>query len=117
MKYTMPENVVKIWRLICGCSDTTKTWTWILEYLTKCASEDSYLNDDDLSGGEILAMNLLRDLGFTEHGTSIRGSWITDNGKEIIEFINKMGIDWTDKYKCYGLGGKDTYMELIEETK
>ena len=83
---------------ICGCSgeewveiivktlihfntwiDTGKYWGDLVK--------DVYLDNE--SAAYIVA-NLLDNKGFIEHGTAIRGSWITDKGKELLSDIQEI---------------------------
>jgi hypothetical protein len=35
-----------------------------------------------------------------EHGSSVHGSWLTQDGKDALAFLEQYGPDWEDKIEC-----------------
>lgn len=75
---------------ICGCSENT--WMQVvIDILDYINQEDTMAREtiDTIfygnSGLFYLVMNQLDNIGLIEHGIAIRGAWITDYGKEILE--------------------------------
>ena len=98
------EGITKELReFMCGCLTSEKTWQWIVEYLERKSGElgpegTAYVNDDELNGAEIFMTGILDHLGFTEHGISIRGAWITDKGRELVRHITEKKINENDYF-------------------
>ena len=82
----------------CGCSEIDKMVDEI-KYVLKWSSEDikKRINFDSLYPGRdgifYLVAALLDKNDFIEHGTSIRGSLITKEGKEFLGAIEKISVD------------------------
>jgi len=72
----------------CGCGDPTSAMILIRDILNsiKEGGTDQTLFPSD--GLYYFMLYWLDDKGFTEHGTSIHGCWLTDLGKEILNDIN-----------------------------
>ncbi len=84
---------------VCGCYDTgvVKDWLRVLALLKQ--PDPKYITDivkeTGLSYNYVRTiLHLLDDAGLTEHGTAIRGCWITSEGEKwlpkIESFIKQM---------------------------
>lgn len=70
----------------CGCGNPEEVDRIMLAYL-ESRSGDTWPKPKpkDLSSDTILLLTYLADdLGWTEHGSSIASSWLTDDGKEAL---------------------------------
>ena len=86
----LPDGMARLSRVFCGCVTKEATWGVMLAELERLDRSESKGTDD-------LASSLCDHLRLSEHGTSIRGGWLTPDGKEALEFLRKWGIDWEDK--------------------
>lgn len=69
----------------CACGDTERVDALMLAYLSVAAQEpilDAEIDNDDAF---MLIAYLADFLGWTDHGTSIHGAWLTDDGKEALD--------------------------------
>ncbi len=66
------ETIAKVFEHFNTWTETNKYW-------------DDLVNDvfNGNEGAAYISASLLDNKGFIEYGTSIRGSWLTDEGKEI----------------------------------
>jgi hypothetical protein len=98
----------------CGCGEPWAAIRFlgdVLEALdddrSDCAtqeeSDNRYLLPFRMCGGNVcpgLAYGYLYTLdgvGLTDHGSNIRGSWLTDKGREVLEAINNCTEEEWDK--------------------
>lgn len=96
----LPEAVVKVVNIFCGCGNPEAAWQVIRNYL----HEFSLMGDDwgkrtlEIETGEqYIVAYLLDHLKLTEHGGSVGGSWLTDDGEEVLTFLNKWGANWQEE--------------------
>ena len=89
----VPKGIADLDDLFCGCLDPDKTWGEILKELRRV---DKQLYDKDAS----LAAAICHHLALTEHGTSIRGGWLTEKGKAALSFLEQYGMEWKDNHTC-----------------
>lgn len=92
----LPYSISRLNDLICGCGSPSLVWELVMEYLTRPAAADRdfpVFMDPETPGDWMLlyAVNYAR---MTEHGTGIRGGWITEEGTEALEFLCQHGPDW-----------------------
>ena len=82
---------------LCGCGYPDSVLDMIQEFLEKKSEERHSIYDEEaeefakkwaLQMTYYLAYTLDHH-GFTEHGTSISGAWITDKGKAFLEMLRK----------------------------
>lgn len=94
----LPESIREICECFCGCGSPEVAWQWILDYFTSLESKD-FINRwrPGETGPEYIAVYLMGHLDLTEHGTSVRGCWLTDKGKEALSFLREYGPEWDDK--------------------
>lgn len=82
---------------ICGCGSTNK-WSLIKDLLERAADHttNGYFYDP-LGDVPPLAVEVLADMldnrELLEHGTSISGAWLSDKGREVLEFLRKYGTE------------------------
>jgi hypothetical protein len=89
----LPESIRKIDECFCGCGEPEKAWRWVLVYLTELETRTAHV---PTTGLEYIAVYLLNHLGITEHGTSVRGAFLTEAGKEAQAFLSQHGCEWND---------------------
>jgi hypothetical protein len=76
--------------MFCGCATTENTWGLILAELER-------LDRGECREDDGLAAAIVDHFDLSEHGTSIRGGWLTNDGKEALAFLRLHGADWRDK--------------------
>lgn len=83
---------------LCGCSDEYESFKVIRDTLThfnEWREKNTYWNDlvktvfNGVEGAAYLVCGLIDDK-FIEHGTAIRGSWLTDEGKALLVDLNRI---------------------------
>ena len=82
----LPDSILKIAELFCGCATIENTWALVRLELERLGRAE-YKADDDL------AAHLVDHLGLSEHGTSVRGGWLTDPGCEALAWFQENGDD------------------------
>jgi hypothetical protein len=100
----LPVGVIEFDKLLCGCGEPDKCWKLLYEYLQK-ADKNKYINTENTY--ELFFIYVINnELEFTEHGSSIYGSWLTDKGKEVLNWLNininitqNMIIDYSEDKK------------------
>lgn len=90
----LPSSIAKIGSIFCGCSDPQLAWQWVFDYLE--AKENGHFHHPE-EGSEMIAVYLMDHLQMTEHGVSVAGAWLTDEGKEALAFLKEHGTDWQEK--------------------
>lgn len=89
----LPRGLDKLCEVFCGCATTENTWAPVIAVLERAALDKK--PDPPYDDG--IADALVDWAGLTEHGTSVRYAWLTDEGREALEFFRKYGEDWKDK--------------------
>lgn len=87
----LPSAVSELNSYFCGCGDPESAWRWIHDYLDACTLD---VWDRVETGTEYIAAYLLHRLGYTEHGTSVRCSWLTEKGIILFAFLCRWGANW-----------------------
>lgn len=79
----------------CGCGNQGVVITIIRDYLnySKIHRDFFGMPVDTDSGYHWLMLYLLDSWGFTEHGGGVRGSWLTDTGVEMSDFLGSLTED------------------------
>lgn len=97
----LPAPVARIASFFCGCNTTENTWGAVLAELERLDRGDYDRNDG-------LAAALVDHLELSEHGCSVRGGWLTEDGKAALAWFREYGIDglctggpWLDEEGCY----------------
>lgn len=92
----LPYSIDRLNNLICGCGSPQLIWAWVLEYLQRLAAADRDFPVfmEPKTPGDWMLLYAVDYAGMTEHGVGIRGGWITDEGREALEFLAKRGADW-----------------------
>ena len=85
----LPLGVAKLANVICGCASDS-VWQAVIDELERCAATR-------FSPEETLVAHVVDHCGLSEHGTSIRGGWLTPAGEDALAFLRKWGADWHDK--------------------
>ena len=94
----LPASVARIADFFCGCCTVEATWGAVRFELERL---DAGIYD----GNDGLAAALVYRLGLSEHGTSIRGGWLTPEGTEALAFLREHGIEWEDRGAWVGPDG------------
>lgn len=84
----IPEGIKRLSELFCGCCTIENTWDKVFVELIRCEKAE-YCSED----GVVQAV--CNHFGLTEHGTSIRGSWLTKRGEEALAFLRQHSTSWT----------------------
>jgi len=79
---------VKKWEFcLCGCHKDAVLA--VKEMLDWCGEDcKSRKNASKLINYQTFMLYFLDFYGYTEHGGSVYGCWLNDNGKQLLEFIN-----------------------------
>ena len=110
----MPDPVTKLVEMCCGCGNPELFYVAILQILQRFEDGPEWnrelgrMNDDpeklNFSYEEFeenpflfATIQLLDNGGYIEHGTTIRCSWLTDEGKLVRQFLEQEGTDFLDK--------------------
>jgi len=71
----------------CMCGNPDAVFDYVRDIL-RCVRDKDYDKQEVLAGSEgamYFTLYHLDELGLIEHGTSVRYSWLTDEGKELLE--------------------------------
>lgn len=93
----LPKEIETIHWMCCGCGERDKMWTAIHNYL-----ENFSLIGDDwtkrtielVTGEQYFLAYYLDDIGLLDHGSGIGGSWITEQGGQVLEFLRTISPDY-----------------------
>lgn len=81
---------------LCGCG-TNAAYTVIKEVLERAESlhdkQERYSPPEEISEWFEFAQKVLDSWGLLEHGGSICGSWLTDKGDLILDFLRDFGVE------------------------
>lgn len=93
----LPDSVMRVDDCFCGCGEPEKAWTWVRDYLERIddSKKPDWFKHPD-TGAELVAVYLMDHLRLSEHGSSIGGSWTTEDGKEVLAFLKANGVDWKE---------------------
>jgi hypothetical protein len=100
--------------LVCGCGRPDHFWEVVRDTLDACDAGD--LSDQAwkqrsekfqaLFGPYDQEVDQFKDFALyvvgsdyaelMEHGSSVGGSWLTDDGREALAFLRQWGTEWTD---------------------
>lgn len=86
----LPASMSLLYDFFCGCNTRENTYGAILAELERCERGEYQANDG-------LAAAIVDKLRLSEHGTSIRGSWLTEDGRVALAFLREHGACWDDK--------------------
>lgn len=75
----------------CACGDPSEIDGMMLAYLRARAHEDfpKPAAEGVSPQAELLLAYIADGLGWTEHGSSIGGAWLTEDGREAMENLSK----------------------------
>ena len=93
----------------CGCSDKEGMYSLVTKYMNKLSHggghEPEYYTsfiEELFRGDEVyfyFVANLVDTLGLAEHGTAIRGAWLTPAGEYALKLLTKQGfLETVDDY-------------------
>lgn len=89
--------------------DYTLMWTAVYDELKRRSVPGENYHVPE-SGQEHILLCLLHHFGLTEYGCSIRGSWLTEKGREVLAFLEHFGRDWQDKKTPEFCSAEDTWL-------
>ena len=84
------HKIDEIQKFCCGCGNPDLVWESIHKYLENYSltGDDCNKRTISLDTGEALFLAyFLTEIGLLEHGGSVHGSWLSDEGKEVLEFL------------------------------
>lgn len=97
--FEMPDPVVRVAETFCGCGNPEAAWQTVREYLHNFSLRGDDWDKRTLlleTGEQYIVAYLLDHLKLIEHGSSINGSWLTDDGETVLEFLNKWTANWQE---------------------
>lgn len=97
MTVEIPKGLVKVAEAICGCGDPDVVWKFLHDGLLEMSRESKPRVDIGDDAGKWLRLYVLDDWGLMEHGANIFFGWLTPDGHEALEFLNKWGSEWRSK--------------------
>lgn len=74
----------------CGCGDPEQVDTLMLRYLAALPKWEHEEGDGLSDDVRLLLSYVADDIGWTEHGTSVYGCWLTDDGKEALSNLREL---------------------------
>jgi len=83
---------------ICGCGQPEEALERLLVILDAMASFSDegrvkrrifYTEDNENNIDLLLILYFLDDMGYTEHGSSVYGAWLSDKGKELLKVLKE----------------------------
>ncbi len=96
----LPDFMLPIAKSICGCGAPEDAYGSVLQHLElrelpyeRRPKEWPYGDARDL-----FMAYVLDSWGYTEHGGSIGGSWLSESGKGLLRFLKENGPDWQEKW-------------------
>lgn len=95
---TVPKVIENLKSVMCGCGNPATAWKVLHDHLIREAIEIGKRPPlpNPVSGEWYIVAYLLDYAGATEHGSSVLSAWITDDGREALEFLEQYGDGWTD---------------------
>lgn len=108
-----PKAIDEIEEISCGCGQPDLMWEAIHKYLENYDLEDWNKRTLNLSNGEqYFLAYFLTHIGLIEHGGSVSGSWITESGKEVLEFLRLAAPDYSKE-----INEAVTYRNFVEKSR
>lgn len=103
----LPDSVARLDDIFCGCGDPEIAWAWIKRYLSglHTRAKGQGWPWKPSTGPEYLAVYVLDHLDLTEHGSTIRCPSLTNDGREVLAFLEAQGADWKDHGPWYAADG------------
>lgn len=80
------ESFLVEWFGWCCCGNTSEGLKAIRDYLAHAASSDNWF--DCKTPQDWAFVYFVDSFGLTEHGGGVRGSWLTDDGKEMLRVLD-----------------------------
>jgi len=91
---------------LCGCGDPDEAWETVRLILNLCPLGEGGWRDveDRLTpGGAHIVLSCLTHAGLIEHGSSIRGSWITGKGRWVLARLAQLDSGVADATDSVGV--------------
>jgi hypothetical protein len=98
----IPGGIKKLFGMFCGCGQPDAAWNAVLTELKRChhnhlaESLSEHIYPPETGEWYVMAY-VLEHCDLTEHGGSVGGSWLTPDGQDAMDFLEKHGVD-TDKW-------------------
>ena len=93
----VPEGIAKLCKAFCGCGEPSLVWEVVRNELKRCSLNDKPKPPDDSNMGYwYFVQYILAHFDLTDHGSSIRYSWLTGSGQEVLDFLEEQGFDWQE---------------------
>ena len=89
----VPVGIKRLNGVFCGCGNPEMAWGEVRLHLTSRREADYGQRFD---GKDYIIAYLLDHYGLTEHGGNVGGAWLTDEGVDALEFLEKYGDSWDD---------------------
>jgi hypothetical protein len=90
VEMSTPPGIEKLREFFCGCATEETTWLEVYRELER-AERSEYAAPDKI------VMHLCHWADLTTHGSGIRGAWLTDSGKETLNWMRTSGSkDWSE---------------------
>ena len=105
----LPVGIQRAVRFVCGCGTPEHFWQTILDILEMSDAPRDLEKPSPLyawlspcvDGGDDpvrwFALYVVSGLDLLEHGCSVRGSWLTDDGRGVLSFLREYGTGWQDE--------------------
>lgn len=84
----LPQGIADLASMFC-CGAEEGTWGAIQEELERCERHE-------FRDSHHLAAAIADYFALTEHGTSVRGAWLTPKGQETLAFLQEHGWRWDE---------------------
>jgi len=81
----LPPCLVKFHELLCGCDSPGKVYDVLLKYLERLSKDKT--GSGYKTAYELFFLYAVDHCGITDHGTSIGYAWLTEDGKQALEFL------------------------------
>jgi len=88
----LPDPIARLDGLICGCGSPDLVWSWIRSFLEDPGQLRQHLEEPTWW----FCAYVIGSVGLTEHGGSIAGAWLTQDGQEVLEWLHEHGPDWAE---------------------
>lgn len=112
----LPKGLWALWNKYCWCGQPALVWIEVQRELERCdvvGVGKRALN----TGLEYMMAYVLDSIDLTEHDGSVGGARLTEEGREVLAFLRRYGVEWEDAIAVMGEEWEDEDMEAIEPLK